>query len=207
DVPAVVLEGRRHHPDVDIRFGSPLGVSRQLVATLGSSLEAVGGRRLPLVVIARGTSDPDANGEAAKAARLLAEWNGSPFHLLAFTGVTGPSVPEVLDVAGRLGIGRLAVAFWFLCTGLLVERARQQVAAFAAGGRTVVDAGYLGPCAEVAALAVERFHQALAGRPEVNCDACAYRAPWPGREERVGQPMGVGHSHLAAAHRHRGDPG
>jgi sirohydrochlorin cobaltochelatase len=206
DVPAVVLEGRHRHPGVDIRFGSPLGVSRSLVATLGRSLDVAGARGLPLVVVARGTSDPDANGDAAKAARLLAEWNGSPFHLIAFTGVTGPSVPEVLDVAGRLGIERLAVAFWFLCTGLLVERARLHLGRFAAGGRTVVDAGYLGPCDEVAGLVVDRVGEALAGRADVNCDLCAYRAPWPGREERAGQAAGVGHSHLAAAHRHPADP-
>jgi sirohydrochlorin cobaltochelatase len=202
DVPAVVLEGRHRHPQVDIRLGSPLGVSRPLVAALGGSLAAAGAGGLPLLVVARGTSDPDANGDAAKAARMLAEWNGSSFHLVAFTGVTGPRVPDALEVAARLGWGEMAVAFWFICTGLLVERARDQVAAFAAGGRRVVDAGYFGPHDAVVGLVVDRFHQALAGEPTVNCDACAYRAPWPGLEERVGQAAGVGHSHLAAAHRH-----
>ncbi len=41
---------------------------------------------------------------------------------------------------------------------------------------------------------------AAVARKAVNCDLCAYRAPWPGREGRQGQPIGVGHSHLAAEH-------
>ena len=53
-------------------------------------------------------------------------------------------------------------------------------------------------------LVVERYSEALAGAVDVNCDTCAYRAPWPGREDRVGQAIGVGHSHLAVDHRHYG---
>ena len=52
---------------------------------------------------------------------------------------------------------------------------------------------------------VERYQEAVRGIASVNCDLCAYRAPWPGREDRQGQPIGVGHSHLAAEHRHH-DP-
>jgi sirohydrochlorin cobaltochelatase len=51
-------------------------------------------------------------------------------------------------------------------------------------------------------LVLERYQQCLGGVVAVNCDTCAYRAPWPGREGRVGQAIGVGHSHLAVEHRH-----
>ena len=208
DVPALVLEGRARHPGVHVHFGSPLGVSRDLVAVLGDALLDAGAAGLPLLLVARGTSDPDANGDAHKAARLLAEWIGAPFVHTAFTGVTGPLVPEGLDVFARLGHRRMAVAFWFLCTGVLVERARVDVAAFsAASGVEVVDAGYLGPDPRLVPAIVERYEESVRGVAAVNCDLCAYRAPWPGREGRQGQPIGVGHSHLAAEHRehdHRG---
>jgi sirohydrochlorin ferrochelatase len=204
DVPAVVLEARDRHPLVDVRMGSPLGVSHALVAMLGDALLLAGGGRLPLLVIARGTSDPDANGDAHKAARLVAEWTSAPFVHTAFSGVTGPPVPDGLDVFARLGHRRMAVAFWFLCSGALVQRARDDVAAFTARtGVEVVDAGYLGPDDRLVPVIVERYRQALGGDPAiVNCDLCAYRAAWPGRESRVAQPIGVGHSHLAVEHRH-----
>ena len=203
DVPAVVLDARARHPEVDFAFGSPLGVSRLPVELLGGAVTDRGGAGLPLLVLARGTSDPDANGDAFKAARLLGEWTGAPFVQVGFSGVTGPSVREAADIMGRLGFRRVAVAWWYLCYGRLIERGRTELGEVASQyGIELVDAGYLGPDPRLVPLVLERYADARAGRPAVNCDACAYRAAWPGREDRVGQPVGVGHSHLAEAHRH-----
>ena len=74
-----------------------------------------------------------------------------------------------------------------------------------AKARTI--AGYLGPDHRLVPAIVERYGEAVRGVPAVNCDLCAYRAPWPGREGRQGQPIGVGHSHLAAEHREHRHPG
>jgi sirohydrochlorin cobaltochelatase len=201
DVPAVILDARDRHPEVQIRFGSPLGVSRQPVELLGKAIVAAGGAGLPLLMVARGTSDPDANADAHKAARLLAEWAGAPFVHVGFSGVTGPSVPEAAEVFARLGYPRFAVAWWYLCHGKLIEQGRQQLTRFESrSGVEIVDAGHLGPDPELVPLILERYDEASHGHPSVNCDTCAYRAPWPGREERVGQALGVGHSHLAAEH-------
>jgi sirohydrochlorin cobaltochelatase len=203
DVPAVVVEARERHPAVAFPFGRPIGVTRAPVEVLGEAVRAAGGSGLPLLLIARGTSDPDANAEAYRAARLIAEWTAAPFVHVGFSGVTSPSVGEAADVFGRMGYPRMTVAWWFLCHGKLIERGRQEVAAFAARtGIEVTDAGHLGPQPALVPVVTERYREALAGRVEVNCDMCAYRAPWPGREDRVGQAIGVGHSHLAVAHRH-----
>lgn len=206
DVPAVVHEGRARHPSTDIVFGSPLGVVRDLVATLGDGVHRAGGADVPLLVVARGTSDPDANAEAHRAARLVAEWTGAPFVHTGFTGVTWPSVPEALDTMARLGHDRIALGFWFICTGRLVDRAREDVAKFAARtGVEVVDGGYLGRDPRLIDVVLQRYRDALGGTaPVYSCDTCAYRAPFPGLEDRVGQPVGVGHSHLAHEHRVHG---
>ncbi len=203
DVPALVLEARADHPGVEVCFGSPLGVSRLPVSLLGQAVEAAGGAGLPLLVVARGTSDPDANGDACKAARLIGEWTAAPFVHVGFSGVTGPSVEEAAAVFGRLGHARIAVAWWYLCYGRLIERGRAELAGFSATtGAAVLDAGYIGPDPRLVPLILERYQEAQSGRAAVNCDVCAYRAPWPGRSDRVGQAVGVGHSHLAAEHRH-----
>ncbi|MEM1334621.1 MAG: sirohydrochlorin chelatase [Actinomycetota bacterium] len=203
DVPAIVLEGRDRHPDVEFSFASALGVVPELLVVGQRNLDAVGGTGAPLLVIARGTSDPDANGEAARAARLLAEWTGAPDVEIGFTGVTWPSVPDALDRMRRLGHERFAVFFWFIATGKLIERARDQIAEFSAStGTEVIDAGYFGPDPALADVVSLRHGEAIAGRPRNNCDTCSFRAPWPGREDRVGQEQGHGHSHLAAEHRH-----
>jgi sirohydrochlorin cobaltochelatase len=203
DVPAIVVEARRRHPDVEWVFGRPLGVGRQPIALLGNAVVAAGGAGLPLLVVARGTSDPDANSDAHKAARLVAEWTGAPFVHVGFSGVTGPSVLDAADVFARLGHPRIAVAWWYLCHGRLIERGRDELDDFAARtGVEVLDAGHLGPDPSLVPLIDTCYREALAGVVSARCDTCAYRAPWPGREDRVGQAIGVGHSHLALEHRH-----
>ena len=203
DVPAIVVESRLRYPNIDIVFGSPFGIVPELIEIAADNLAQVDAAGLPLVVIARGTSDPDANAEASKAGRLLAEWVDSGFLQMGFTGMTWPLTPDALDLVGHLGHRRVALFFWFLCNGKLIERAREQIAAFTERtGVEVVDAGYFGPDARLSAVIERRYREAVHGRPTVNCDTCAYRAPFPGVADKAGQPIGVGHSHLAAEHRH-----
>lgn len=199
DVPAVALEARERHPDIEIAFGSPLGVVPELLRIAAANIEEAGAGRLPLVVVARGTSDPDANADATKAARLLAEWTQTDFVDVGFTGVTWPTVPQVLERVARLGHERVGVFFWFLANGKLIERARDQIAA---SPLDVVDAGYFGPDPGIVPVIEQRREEALDGIARVSCDTCSYRKPWPGIEDRVAQPIGVGHSHLAVEHRH-----
>ncbi len=202
DVPAVLLEGRRRHPHVGLHYGRPLGPDHAALALARRRIVEAGGAGLPLALLARGTSDPDANADATKAGRLVAECVGSRLVLTGYSGVTWPAVPETLQQLARLGAERIVALAWFLCTGVLVERMRADFAAFSARtGIDVVDAGYLGPDESLVPLILERHAEALAGGIRMNCDTCAYRRPFPGLEDRVGQELGHGHSHLAAEHR------
>lgn len=199
DVPAVVLAGRGRHPDVDLHYGRPLGPDHQLLVLATDRLARAGGAGLPLLVLARGTSDPDANADAYRAARLLAECNGSRLVEVGFSGVTWPSAAEALELLHRKGAGSVACISWFLCASVLVERMRGQVAELAAtAGVPLVDAGHLGPDASLVPLVLERHREALGATIRMNCDACTYRHPLPGIGDRVGLPIGVGHPPLAA---------
>lgn len=205
DVPAVVLEGRVRHPGADLRYARPLGVDHALLTVAAGRIRAAGGAGLPLAVLSRGTSDPDANGDAAKVGRMLADLTGSRAFSLGFSGVTWPTVPEALLQLRAQGAEAVAAFAWFLATGVLIERMQKQFAEFSeTTGLPVVDCGYLGPCPEIAELIAARAQEAFAGPVAMNCDACAYRLPFPGQEDRVGQALGVGHSHLAEEHRHHG---
>ena len=203
DVPAVVLQARAIYPKATIKYARPFGVDAVLLELAHKRVADAGGLGLPLGVIARGTSDPDANGEAAKAARLLAEMSGAPFVVPGFSGVTWPLVPDALEQLRRLGASRVAAFAWYMATGVLLDRMKEDFARFTERtGIDVVDAGHFGAVPELAELVVARAREADAGQVHMNCDACAYRTPFPGLEERVGQALGVGHSHLAEEHRH-----
>lgn len=202
DVPAVVLEARARHPEIHFVYGRPLGIDQVLLAVAFDRITAAEGTSLPLLLVARGTSEPEANADAYRVARLLAEWTAPPFVQPAFSGLTWPSVPDGLELCRVLGAERLVAFAWYLSTGRLVERMQAQYAEFTARtGVPVLDAGYLGPDPRLVPVIVDRYREAIDGAVALNCDVCSFRAPFPGVEHRVGQPLGVGHSHLAAEHR------
>jgi len=202
DVPAVVLQGRARHPGVQLRYARPFGVDGRLVALAADRIKAAGGGGAALAMVGRGTSDPDANAETYKAARLLAEAVGARLFDVGFSGVTWPTVPESLERLVRLGADRIVGFSWFLATGVLVDRAAGQLVALAdRTGLDVVDAGWFGPDPTLVELVRDRATEALTGSVAMSCDTCVHRAPFPGQENKVGQPLGVGHSHLAAEHR------
>jgi sirohydrochlorin ferrochelatase len=204
DVPAVVLDGRARHPCVELVYARPIGVDHAALAVAHTRISERAGDGVPLLVVARGTSEPEANADAYRVARLLAEFTRAPFVQPAFSGLTWPSVPDGLELCRVLGATSVVAFAWYLCTGLLVERMQAQYAAFTQRtGIRVQDAGYLGPDPALAEIVRDRYREAVDGRVHVNCDACSYRAPFPGLEARVGQARGVGHSHLATEHRHR----
>lgn len=203
DVPAVVLEARERHPRVTLRYGRPLGIDHTLVELAQRRIGAAGGAGAPLALIARGTSDPDANADACKIGRLVAEAAGARHVVSGFSGVTWPDVPAALDQLHRLGASRVAVFSWFLATGILLDRIRNHTRNFSARTRVeVVDGGHFGPSPELAALVLARAREAATGSVRTNCDTCVYRAPFPGAVDRAGQPRGEGQSHLALEHRH-----
>lgn len=203
DVPAVVLDGRQRHAGVKFHYGRPFGTDQALIALACQRIAAAGGAGLPLALFARGTSDPDANADALKISRLLAEATGSRLAVTGFSGVTWPSPAEALDHLRRLDAPRIATFSWFLATGVLLDRLAADSQAFTSQtGIDVVDAGHFGPSPELVRLVLDRAQEAFAGQVRMNCDTCSYRAPFPGRESRMGQALGVGHSHLASEHRH-----
>ena len=79
-----------------------------------------------LAVIGRGTSDPDANGNVAKVARMLWEGMGFGWAETGYSGVAEPRVDAALERASRLGFRRIVVFPYFLFTGVLVERIYEQ---------------------------------------------------------------------------------
>lgn len=203
DVPAVVLEGRTRHPHVRLHYARPFGVDAALIRLAQRRIDSAGGTGAALAFFARGTSDPDANADAYKVSRLVAEATGAGVAVAGFSGVTWPDVAGALDQLHRLGATRVVSFSWFLATGILLDRIRDEIDRFATTtGIDIVDAGHLGPAPEIASLVLARAVEAVDGGARMNCDTCVYRAPFPGAEDRVGQALGEGHSHLAVEHRH-----
>jgi sirohydrochlorin cobaltochelatase len=205
DVPAAIARERLRHPHMHVRYGRPLGIRPELLDTVDERLRGAVAEeyrdQTAVVLVGRGTSDPDANGDLAKIARML--WEGRPWPLVepGFVSLATPSVPDALERCRRLGATRIAVTPYFLFTGVLERRIREQTRRWAADHPEVevVDAGYLGPDPRVADVLLARAAEAEGGAAIANCDTCQYRVALPGFEDRVGEPQTL--------HEHPDDPG
>lgn len=192
DVPAALNREVARHRGLGYVYGRPLGPHPTLLALLDERLATVVAdvdrAETTVVLVGRGSSDPDANAEHAKVARLLWEGRGLAGAEPAFVSLAQPGVPAALDRAWRLGARRVVVLPYFLFNGVLPARTVQQARRWAAAHADVDVrcADVLGPAAALADLVVERFAEALHGDIRMNCDTCLYRIALPGHEHRVG---------------------
>lgn len=218
DVPASVNLARAAHPGVRFTYGRALGVAPQLLDVVEERLavmvEPPARQRTGVLLVGRGSSDPDANAELHRVARLLWEGRDYPEVQAAFVGLTGPRVPEGLERLARLGAERIAVVPYFLFTGVLEERIRAQAGAFARDHPhlDVRVTRYLGPDDRVAGLVLERYAEAARGAVARSCDTCVHRIALPGFAEKLGAPLRP-HAHPDDAathhghgHHHAGEP-
>ncbi|MGI5520664.1 uroporphyrinogen-III C-methyltransferase [Micromonospora sp. CA-259024] len=209
DIPAAMAREQERHPGLSYRYGRPLGPHPLLHDALEQRIDAAlaGADRAGtwVALIGRGSTDPDANAEVAKVARLLWEGRGYAGVEPGFISLAQPSVPAVLERLRRLGARRIVVAPYFLFAGVLPDRIVAQSAEFAAAhpDLDVRVAEVIGDCDALADLVRERYAEALGGDIRMNCDTCAYRVLMPGFADKVGRPQRphdhpddpVGHHH------------
>jgi sirohydrochlorin cobaltochelatase len=205
DIPAALARERLRHPGLAVAYGRPLGPHPTVLALLRERLSEVdAGLETVVLLVGRGSTDPDANAEVAKTARLLAETTPVGGVEFAFVSLASPGVAAGLDRCAALGARRVVVLPYFLFTGVLPDRVRGQAAAWAAAQSTVDVrcAGVLGDTDELADLVIERYEEALAGDIRMNCDSCVYRIAIPGFEAKAGAPQTPHHHPHDDQHHH-----
>ncbi len=191
DVAASVQAARFAHPGLTLRYGRPLGPHPVVVDVLARRLAEAGVTDLPVLLVAGGSLDPDANAGVAATARLLWEGRGYPSVDIAFVSTTGPSVVDALTRLAAQGVRRVALSRYFLGPGYLPRKAVELAASVDV---ELVVAEPLGASDGLATLVLGRFDEARAGDIRMNCDACLYRVGYRGLESSVGAPQ-VPHTH------------
>ena len=209
DVPSVLNTYQAQHEGLTIKYGRDLGIDTRLVRAAGARVmeamtaaDAEHGVVAPhetlLVTVGRGASDPDANSNVAKVARMLWEGLGFGWGEVAYSGVTFPLVAPALDHVVRLGFKRVVVFPYFLFNGILVQRIYDATDEAAAkyGDTQFVKAGYLNDHPLVLDTFVDRVHEILEGTGNMNCQTCKYREQVLGFEAEVGLPQESHHHHV-----------
>ena len=213
DIPSV-LNTWAAETGIRVDYGRELGVDLKMIQAAGQRLReaierddqqalASGQQPVPLhdtllVVVGRGSSDPDANSNVAKVTRMLVEGFGFGWGETVYSGVTFPLVEPGLRHAVKLGFRRLLVFPYFLFSGVLVSRIRQHTERVAADHPELsfVQAGYLAQAAGVLDTFVERVEEIVRGDSNMNCSLCKYRAQVLGFETEVGAPQHSHHHHV-----------
>jgi sirohydrochlorin cobaltochelatase len=205
DIPATLVREKMGHPKMSFSYGRALGIRPELLELMDERISAVVREEekgeTAILIVGRGSSDPDANSDLCKIARLFYEGRPYPVVESAYVSMTPPDVTHGLDRCLKLGAKRIVVFSYFLFTGVLEERIRGRSRAFAEAnpGVEVHYAGYFGPDPRLADLVAERYTEALRGDIRMNCDVCVHRVALPGFEEKVGAP--------ATPHYHPDEPG
>lgn len=212
DLPLALARARQQLPHTRFWAAEALGIHAELVALV----RARAAQALPagadvtksaVLFVGRGSSDPEANADVCKLARLVAE--NAPYAnvLPAFMGVTRPDISAGLELLARARPERIVVLPYLIFAGRLIERMEHLVVEFRQHHPWIAvhRAEALGGGPELQRALDERFERGRSGTGRLACDTCQYRVPVAGLAERVGGLQALlwslrhGHTHSQAA--------
>lgn len=196
EIPEHIERARQAYLHCEFTYAPHLGACDEILQILKRNLNS-GMQALDMpdpsttgiVVLGRGASDRQANGEVAKMARWLQEDTRHELVDIAFTGITYPRLEKVVQRQIQLGMMQVVVLPYYLFTGTLMERIHRQVARLQQQYPHVqfYCGHYFGFEPEVFDLVTERVAQVDEPRFKMPCDGCKYR--------EFAHDHGHGHSH------------
>ncbi|MCT0217396.1 sirohydrochlorin chelatase [Synechococcus sp. CS-1329] len=205
DIPSV-LNTYAAETGLRIDYGRELGIDRKMIQAAAARISACLEQADPsvsrhdtlLVVVGRGSSDPDANSNVSKVTRMLVEGMGFGWGETLYSGVTFPLVEPGLRHALKLGFRRIVVFPYFLFSGVLVSRIQQHSQRVADDHPEIefLSASYLGDHTLVLDTFRERVEEVIRGDTQMNCSLCKYRDQVLGFESEVGAPQRSHHHHV-----------
>ncbi|EWY40264.1 sirohydrochlorin cobaltochelatase [Skermanella stibiiresistens SB22] len=206
DIPSVLNAYQAKNEGMTIHYGRELGIDLKMLRAAGDRVAealVMAGGDVPrhetlLMVVGRGSSDPDANSNVAKVTRMLWEGMGFGWAETSYSGVTFPLVEPGLEHAAKLGYKRIVVFPYFLFTGILVQRIYDYADAVAARYPQIefIKAGYLNDHPMVLETFSDRVAEILEGTGNMNCQMCKYREQVLGFEAEVGLRQESHHHHV-----------
>ncbi|MGH7963348.1 MAG: CbiX/SirB N-terminal domain-containing protein [Candidatus Binatia bacterium] len=195
DIPLHIQAARARYPQVRFAQGTPIGLHPTVLDILSDRIRDVQSNaperaeaETALLLVGRGSSDPDANSDLAKLGRLF--WEGRAFAALenAFCGVARPLVPEGLRRLARLRPKRIILVPHLFFAGVLEERLRADIAEFRRTTPWIeaLLARPIGVEPRLIDVVLARYREALSGTATMTCDLCKYKVALAGFEDEVG---------------------
>ncbi|WP_408010303.1 sirohydrochlorin chelatase [Pseudalkalibacillus sp. A8] len=182
-IPAAIDEAKEKYPSIQLTYGRPIGIHEETFEICKANLEKLGenvqepGKDTAIVFLGRGGSDPDANSELYKIARLFYEKVNYSLVEPAFMGVTDPLIEQGIERCIKLGAKKIVILPYFLFTGILIKRLEtlMEELQHLYPEHKFKLAGYFGFHDRLKTIIEDRITEALQGEVKINCDTCQYR--------------------------------
>lgn len=185
DVTNELDRARARHPQIKFYYGRHFGITtgildlwRRRFAELDQTPGEITNREQTVILfVGRGSSDPDANSDVYKMARLL--WEGTGYQTVetCFIGITHPRLTEGFRRARLYQPQRIIVLPYFLFTGVLVKKifdiTAQQQQQYPEISLTCLPEMGIQP--ELLSLMREREIETQLGQVQMNCELCKFR--------------------------------
>lgn len=187
DVTHELDRARQRHPQLTFHYGRHFGITPEILELWRSRLAKLdrpdhNPAQIPredtvLLFVGRGSSDPDANSDVYKLARLL--WEGSGYHTVetCFIGITHPRLEEGFRRARLYQPRRIIVLPYFLFTGTLVKKiydiTAQQQTQFPDINISCLPEMGLHP--QLFRVLRSREIETQLGQVQMNCEMCKFR--------------------------------
>ena len=206
DIPSL-LTNYAKKKDMEIIYGRELGINNLMISAACERVKEVFTKNKSitpeeslLVVVGRGSSDPDANSNVSKITRMIVEGLGFGWGETVFSGVTFPLVEPGLKNIVRLGYKNVIIFPYFLFSGVLVTRIKRQTDLVALNNPNIsfLEAKYLSSHQYVVDTFVERIQEVFNDENInfMNCSLCKYRSSLFGFEKEVGLVQESHHDHV-----------
>ena len=139
DIPKEIEQAEKRYPDITFTYGKVMGVDPTIIDLLNKRLEMGGLKQTgkppvyeerepaSVLLVGRGSSDPDANSDLAKIARLL--WEAAPVNEVntCYLAATRPTLDEGLEQLLKSPNSVVYVVPYLLFSGVLMRELRQKL--------------------------------------------------------------------------------
>lgn len=128
DIPGEIRRAKTRHPSVKFLYAANMNIDQSIIDIAHEKIRKaelqLGADRgeISVLLVGRGSSYPEANGDIYKASRIL--WEQGGYHTMetCFIGITYPALDEGLMKCSKLGYRYLVVMPFMAFTGILVKR-------------------------------------------------------------------------------------
>lgn len=215
DVTNELDRAKARHPQIQFHYGRHFGITPAILelwhrrlAELdqpsgnSSTVSSINRSDTVLLIVGRGSSDPDANSDVYKLARLLWEGSGYKTAEICFIGITHPRLEEGFHRARLFQPKRIIVLPYFLFTGVLVKKifdiTAQQQEQYPDISMTCLPEMGIQP--ELLSVLREREIETQLGQVKMNCELCKFRLAALG--DNTGHSHEHDHTHDHHHHHH-----